>query len=75
MDRLGDNRVALGGRVLEVPRRRYSPAGIAIVQFTLEHRSEQLESDARRPRARESRLVISARRIERLAQVDGTAGV
>ena len=111
MDRLQDNRIALGGRVLEAPRCRYSPAGIPIVQFTLEHRSGQCEGDARRPvaflvavrasggacaevagrlaageavrvvgflaraRAREHRLLISASRIERLADEEGTAGV
>ena len=49
MEPLGDNRVALGGRVLGPPRRRQSPAGIPILQFVLEHASEQDEAGAARP--------------------------
>ena len=109
MEPLGDNRVALGGRVLGPPRRRQSPAGIPILQFVLEHASEQDEAGAgrrvalriavrasgrcaadatglgageavrvlgylARSRRGERPLLISARRIERLADVSGLPG-
>lgn len=109
MEPLGDNRVALGGRVFGAPRRRQSPAGIPILQFVLEHASEQAEAGASRPltlriavrasgecaaaasglgagepvrvlgylarsRQGERPLLISARRIERLADTSKLPG-
>lgn len=96
----------MSGVLVEPPQVRYSPAGIPIARFLLEHDSEQREAGARRPvrfrvgvraagrelaepldglpagtalrvsghlvRARQrtgdSRLIISAGRIERLDQ-------
>lgn len=43
-----DNRVALTGEVVDDPRTRTSPAGVAVTRFTLEHGSEQPESGERR---------------------------
>ncbi len=39
-----DNRLRLGGVVVDGPTTRMSPAGIAISRFLLEHRSEQQEA-------------------------------
>ncbi|MGD8709218.1 MAG: primosomal replication protein N [Ectothiorhodospiraceae bacterium] len=99
------NRVEIVGTVVEAPKVRYSPAGIPIARFLLEHSSEQMEAGTRRQlsfrvgvraagtslvdvvnglpagsdlrvmghlararqRAGDTRLIISAARIERLS--------
>lgn len=38
------NRLELDGRVVRAPDIRYSPAGIPITRFVLEHRSRQVEA-------------------------------
>jgi primosomal replication protein N len=40
------NRLILSGRVVELESLRYTPAGIAIVRFKIEHDSEQVEAGA-----------------------------
>jgi primosomal replication protein N len=42
------NRVELSGRLLELGALRYTPAGVAAVEFRLAHQSEQHEAGARR---------------------------
>lgn len=43
------NRVRLTGRLVEPAQLRYSPAGVPIARFLLDHDSEQQEAGARRP--------------------------
>ncbi|WP_440997362.1 primosomal replication protein N [Arhodomonas sp. SL1] len=43
------NRVRLTGRLVETARLRYSPAGVPIARFLLEHESRQEEGGASRP--------------------------
>ena len=50
------NRVVLGGRVVRTDATRYSPAGIPIHRFVLEHRSAQRE--AGQPREARCRLGV-----------------
>ena len=42
------NQVALSGRLLELGALRYTPAGVAALEFKLGHESEQDEAGARR---------------------------
>ena len=42
------NRVELSGRLLELGALRYTPAGVAAVEFRLGHESEQDEAGGRR---------------------------
>ena len=42
------NRVELSGRLLEAGRLRHTPAGVAALQFTLAHESEQQEAGVTR---------------------------
>ena len=42
------NRLELSGRLLEVGALRYTPAGLAAVEFKVGHESEQEEAGARR---------------------------
>ena len=42
------NQVALSGRLLELGALRYTPAGVAALEFRLGHESEQDEAGARR---------------------------
>ena len=42
------NQVALSGRLLELGALRYTPAGVAALEFKLAHESEQAEASARR---------------------------
>ncbi len=50
------NRVVLGGQVVRTDATRYSPAGIPIRRFVLEHRSAQRE--AGQPREARCRLLV-----------------
>jgi len=50
--------VVLSGRVCARPQIRYSPAGIPIARFTLEHESDQVE--AQRPRRARLRIGVVA---------------
>jgi len=43
-----DNQLVLAGTVCKAPETRYNPAGIALTQFTLEHRSRQNEAGLER---------------------------
>lgn len=52
------NRLVIDGVVVTEPETRYSPAGIPITRFTLEHRSRQLEADM--PREAYCRIGIVA---------------
>ena len=42
------NAVALNGELIEVEPLRYTPAGIPMVQFKLQHRSQQVEAGFKR---------------------------
>lgn len=53
-----DNQVILGGVVVRLDTTRYSPAGIPINRFVLEHRSAQREAD--QPREARCRLLVMA---------------
>ena len=53
-----DNQVILGGVVSRIDATRYSPAGVPIARFILEHRSAQRE--AGRPREARCRLAVLA---------------
>ena len=46
------NRVELSGRLLELGALRYTPAGVAAVEFRLGHESEQDEAGGKRSRSR-----------------------
>jgi primosomal replication protein N len=39
-----ENRLVLTGTICKAPETRYSPAGIPLTRFTLEHRSRQMEA-------------------------------
>lgn len=43
-----ENRLVLVGTVCKAPEVRYSPAGIPLARFTLEHRSCQVEAGMKR---------------------------
>jgi len=43
---IASNRLILTGRVVELEPLRYTPAGVAIVRFKIEHDSEQIEAGA-----------------------------
>jgi primosomal replication protein N len=45
---LSDNHLLIAGRVLEAAQIRYSPAGLPIARFPLEHQSRQLEAGIER---------------------------
>jgi primosomal replication protein N len=45
---LARNRVELSGRLLELGRLRHTPAGVAALEFKLEHESEQQEAGVTR---------------------------
>ena len=51
-----DNCLTIVGRVTRVAGKRYSPAGLPIFRFTLEHRSEQREAGF--PRRANCRIVV-----------------
>ncbi|RFA30471.1 primosomal replication protein N [Alkalilimnicola ehrlichii] len=51
IDPIAENRVAIAGRLLGRPQVRYSPAGIPIARFALEHYSEQPEASVLRRQA------------------------
>lgn len=51
------NRVVIEGVVVDIPGERYSPAGIPILRFVLEHDSEQVENGV----ARAIRLRVGVR--------------
>lgn len=51
-----DNYLVLGGYVIGCSETRFSPAGLAIVSFTLEHHSQQWEAD--RPRQANCRIRV-----------------
>ncbi|WP_435101485.1 primosomal replication protein N [Arhodomonas sp. AD133] len=46
---MNDNRVRLTGRLCEAAQLRYSPAGVPIARFLLEHESIQEEGGMNRP--------------------------
>lgn len=52
------NRVVLGGIVVRTATTRYSPAGIPISRFVIEHRSAQREGG--QPREARCRLLVMA---------------
>jgi len=65
----GDNRVVLGGRLVELDLLRHTPGGVTVLKFRMEHDSNQLEADVERKVAcevagvafeREARLLASA---------------
>jgi primosomal replication protein N len=43
-----DNRFVLSGNLIELDALRYTPAGIPVVNFRLNHASEQIEAGAKR---------------------------
>ncbi len=45
---MGDNHVALRGRVSDIAPLRYTPGGLPILSLTLSHESEQIEAGQRR---------------------------
>jgi primosomal replication protein N len=53
-----DNRLVLSGTVCKTPETRYSPTGIPLTRFTLEHRSRQKEAGMERDAL--CRLVVIA---------------
>lgn len=53
-----DNRLVLGGVIARIDDTRYSPAGIPITRFVLDHRSAQRE--AGQPREARCRLLVMA---------------
>lgn len=48
----------LTGTVCKAPETRYSPAGIPLIRFTLEHRSHQMDAGMKREAA--CRIVVMA---------------
>lgn len=53
-----ENCLALSGIVCKQPETRYSPAGIPLTRFTLEHESVQVEADM--PRRAYCRIIVTA---------------
>ncbi|MCP5423446.1 MAG: primosomal replication protein N [Gammaproteobacteria bacterium] len=45
---LAENALLIAGHVLETAQIRYSPAGLPIARFSLEHRSRQMEAGIER---------------------------
>ena len=53
-----DNRLIIAGTVVRAPETRYSPAGIPISRFAMEHQSRQLEAGM--PREAVCRMTVVA---------------
>jgi primosomal replication protein N len=53
-----ENQVVIAGSVCQGPQTRFSPAGIPITQFTLDHHSQQLEAGVQREAV--CRLIVVA---------------
>ena len=52
------NELVIGGRLVDAPQRRCTPAGVPITRFVIEHDSEQME--AGHPRRVQCRLRVVA---------------
>jgi primosomal replication protein N len=70
----GTNRLTLSGRLVERDALRYTPAGIALLDFKVEHDSEQVEAGAPRQVRLEMSCLAAERDARLLAQAPlGTA--
>ena len=65
-----DNRLILGGRVSKCEQTRYSPAGLPITRFVLEHHSTQMEAGlSREARCRIAVVVSGEPLTDKVAQL------
>ena len=63
-----DNRLVIAGAVCRAPETRYSPAGIPITRFVLEHRSRQQEAGAPRAAYCQMRVYAAGEALQAQAQ-------
>lgn len=63
-----DNRLVLAGIVGNEPETRYSPAGIPIARFTLNHRSQQNEAGMKRQVICNIGVIASGEALQRTVQ-------